>query len=321
MQERLTTKEVCKILDISETTAYTYIKKRKLVPTNEKDWHIDQCYYFDPVQVEKLKEEISKPPGLTTGDVAKKLHIAPSTVSTYIKNGLLPAEQHLYKGRLHYFVKEEDLLAFDAPSTKQKREFYNKELGIGLFMKFMHPGSSKIARVMDIAGDEIVLVDHNGEKIKYQEAIALGFNPAYSVSDKKLIRKKGYLEFNIPMVNNVLSSSYSIFDLLYEYWGPANLRIHTGDEYISVEVKPSFIEIEDKETLNSETYLNAVNAMKEYAIEGKVKARTNGILLDTSYKKLYINLPEELKRKIKKAAEEKQVTMEELIVQTLEDRF
>lgn len=56
------------------------MREKKLVPSNEASWHIDNRKYFYEDDILKLIKELAKP-GYRTGEIAIKLNLYPVTVS------------------------------------------------------------------------------------------------------------------------------------------------------------------------------------------------------------------------------------------------
>ncbi|MFB9760389.1 helix-turn-helix domain-containing protein [Ectobacillus funiculus] len=78
LNQEISTKEMAKLLNISEQTIYSLVKKEEIVPINKNDWTIDGTYYFSPETVEKVKVMYRKL-GLTNKEIAEMLQVSLST--------------------------------------------------------------------------------------------------------------------------------------------------------------------------------------------------------------------------------------------------
>jgi predicted XRE-type DNA-binding protein len=105
----------------------TKVKEKKLRPVYEDKWQIDSTLLFRKEDVLKLQKQLEKP-GYTTGEVAEILEIHPTTVSSYIKKGLLKAEKdfHIGLGKEVYFIKEEELERFqrEYQTNNKSKQFF-----------------------------------------------------------------------------------------------------------------------------------------------------------------------------------------------------
>ena len=103
LSQDISTKEMAKLLHISEQTIYSLVKKEEIVPINKNDWTIDGTYYFSPETVEKVKEMYRKP-GLTNKDIVEMLQISLSTAQKLIKTGKIPSFTAFYLGKPFYMI-------------------------------------------------------------------------------------------------------------------------------------------------------------------------------------------------------------------------
>ncbi|WLR42613.1 hypothetical protein LC087_18350 [Bacillus carboniphilus] len=61
--------------------------------------------------------------------------------------------------------------------------------------------------------------------------------------------------------------------------------------------------------------------LKQSLIEGNISLRHNGILIDSDLEVLQLYLPMSLKTKIKKKAEQDNITMDELMLELVQKEF
>jgi transposase len=185
-KSHLTTSEVAHQLGVSEQSVYLLVKKGELEPLNAKDWAIDGHYYFDADQVALLAEKRKKP-GLSTGDIAKRLNVTQSTVIRYIKQNRLRAQPLEYRGRIGYFVSEDDFESFLAEYQQNvKRDVRSFSKGIHgylLYQSFISP-NGQVTRLMDVKDG--ILQTETGDKLSLEEAL------------KNLFISEGMLSFDSP---------------------------------------------------------------------------------------------------------------------------
>ncbi|WP_066415215.1 helix-turn-helix domain-containing protein [Sutcliffiella cohnii] len=306
----LTTDELAKRLGVTDKTVYNYIKQGKVIPFNKDNWHWDGQYYFyeEDINIDSL---IEKKPGLTTGEVAKKLGVSQTTALKFIKDGQLIAEPSNYKGRTMYFVKEEEVIKFKELYSNQKRYekkvFYSKEFGYCLFQLFINKNTNEIARIKEINQKEITALTESGRVIKLQELLNEGFVSSYTIEEGKYNTKKGYAKFRFNKPRQIKATTYRILDLFYQAAGPLNIRLFEEEEMIEIEIKPTLIEIE------RDDYTDEIIMMEQSLIEGKVGNVHNGVLIDSDLEVLQVYLPSSLKTKVKKAAERESLTIDDLM--------
>ena len=317
-KKRLTTGDVANLLGVTENTVYNYIRQNKIVPINKDSWHWDGQYFFyeEDVDMSSLTE---KKPGLTTGELAKKLDLRAQTILKYINSGQLKATLKTYKGREMNFIDEEDAKRFIKSYIKQrkyeKRSFYSKEYGYCLFQLFFNSKINQVARIKEIKNDGITALTEEGNTLELKELLSEGYHPAYIISEGKYNTKKGYAKFRFIKPRQIKSTTYKIIDLFYQNAGPLNIRLYEEEDMIEIEVKPTLIDVDRQE------FMDEINMLQQSLVEGNVSVRHDGILIDSDLEPLQLYIPSQLKAEVKKRADQDNLTIDEFFSKLLREEF
>lgn len=310
MDERkeITSREAAELLDVKITTIQKYVRENKLTPSNEGSWHIDNRKYFYEDEVIQLKKELAKP-GYTTGEVAKKMKLHAVTVSQYVSKGLLKAEKHIYRGRELSFISPEEYERFSNEYLEKKRaerkEFYDKELGIAWFQSFSN-SHGVIGRIL-LEKNNPVLVTSRGSKIDITELKSNGFSPRTNIVDHGYSSKKGYASFEFPYDEDINSPIYDFIEICYEQLGPKNMKISAvADTSVTLEIKPHLF---PWETCSKDT----LDLISSFITEGSATQSRNGLFIDSDHEIFTFSAPSSLKKQVKVLSEKRKVTMEELL--------
>jgi excisionase family DNA binding protein len=312
-KETLTTKEAAELLKVQPSTIHKYVKDGKLEPVYVTNWQIDATKLFFKEDIEKLKQEFSKP-GITTGEAAELLGIHHTTISQYIQKGLIKAEKKPYKGRDIYFIEPEEIENFKSTHEfkrkKEQKEFFDKETGFAWFQSFTDVHGNQNNRILLDGEGEALLVRDNGKKITLNNIVAAGYSPVVSIPDIDYISKRGYAKF----IFNQTDLFYSIIELFYLHLGPKNMKVSLQeDRTLKVEIKPIYI----KSQLPNEI----LQELRISLLEGSISNRLDGIVINSDLETITVAVPSELKELIRKEAEVTQRTIEEVVLSVLKDKF
>lgn len=305
----LTTAQVAEMLDKSVNTIYKYVKEKKLRPVYEDSWQIDQTLLFKREDVEELREKL-KMPGLTTGQVAKKLNLHVTTVNSYIKRGILQAEKHFHigLGKHVYFVKEEEIENFKVHQDRfhDAKQFYQRDGSFFLFQSLHHPDKNEWGRIIDLTNEGKVMMDQ-GRTLSLPQAQEEGFVPKYTITEHPIIHQKGYCKFEFPKPQHISSPIYNVIDLFYQAYGRKNIRMTLMNDKIQLEVKPKFIEVDPVQ------YHMEWELLNKHLKDGKLLKRHNGFYIDSDLEAIVVHVRTEVKNQIKEQAELSGLTMDEFI--------
>lgn len=313
--KELSTKEAAELLNVKVTTIHKYVKEGKLTPSNEASWHIDNRKYFYEADLLRLKKELGKP-GYTTGDVAKILNLHTVTISQYVAKGLLKAEKHIYKGRELNFISKEEFDRFSkeylGKKRAEKKEFYDKDSETAWFQRFAnHDGME--ARIL-IEDYEPVLVTKSGLRISINEIEVNGYLPQTLIIDHGYVSKKGYATFAFPYQDKIDYPLYNFIEICYSHLGPKNMKLGLEESILTLEIKPYVF----PDNLLNE---NIVELLNLHIKEGSITPSRKGIYIDSDHEILTFAAPSSLKKKVKQASDEKNITMEEFLADIVSNYF
>ena len=154
------------------------------------------------------------------------------------------------------------------------------------------------------------LQSQNGEQIPYEEIAKTGYKPVKKIQDIGYKTQKGFAKFQFIESQEF----YRAMGLFYSNLGPKNIKVYLKNEdKITVEVKPILIKehIPDK----------LLTMLEESLIEGDITNRLEGIYIDSDLEVLSIAVPSKIKKKIRKEAEKLNITMEEIVITILRDKY
>lgn len=303
----LSTKEVAERLDLTVTTIYQYVKRKKLVPVYE-DWEVDETMLFYESDVEKIENE--RPEGYTTSEVAKKLGVHQTTISKRIKEGKIAANKVKYRGRMTYFVQEDTLKQLEqsySPKLQSESYFYHQKTGYYLYQSFLNEQTKEKGRIVELKKDGGIVLTDNGDRIAIDELNQYRFIPQQRFAIQKIINKPGYVYFRFEQPSSLHSFIYEVIESFYRNVSYKNMRLYQSDGFIDVYVKPFLLK------QNGEYF----SLLEDHIIKGKVTQRHNGILLDAGIERLTIYPTSEQKKVIKKMAESKNITMSDMVLELI----
>ncbi|MDC3424232.1 helix-turn-helix domain-containing protein [Aquibacillus sp. 3ASR75-11] len=315
----LTTKQVAEELNVSVPTIYKYVKEKKLRPVYEDKWQIDETLLFRPEDVEQVKESLTKP-GLTTGEVAKELGVHPTTVASYINQGILSATKQLYMGRELYFISEAELESFKEHNTfqknREKKQFFTKDKKYFLFQRMQNKEESILGRIMDLDGDKGKVVTEEGRTIPLSNLENEGFTRVETFKEKKYITKRGYAYFQFHLPNHISSPIFDIIEMFYREIGFKNIRLTVNDGIMDLEVKPVLLS-----SIVESTNPHEIKILKDHIKRGTVSVRHNGVLIDSEIEPLVVPIPTKLKEDLKDAADKQGITLEKYVLGLLQEKM
>lgn len=307
-KELLSTKEVAEYLGVSVTTIYQYVKNKKIKPVYE-DWTIDETMLFYLSDVDELKNE--RPSGYTTAQVADELGVHQTTIAKQIKDGKIKASKVKYRGRMTYFVSEDvlkELKQSYGNNHWNRDSFYQKSWGYYLFQSFQNDTTKEFARVMSVTKDSGYIVTDNGKQIEFEQLREQGFYPNEEFPIQKRLNKPGYVSFLFEQPSSFHSPIYEVIESFYRTVGYKNMYVYLEKDVIHLHIKPFLWKGKDE----------YFSLLEDHVIEGSVKKRHNGILLDSGQDRLTIYLPREQKKALQKEARGNKITIDEVISRLVE---
>ncbi|MFB5663686.1 helix-turn-helix domain-containing protein [Alteribacillus sp. HJP-4] len=288
-------KDLAKLLEVSEATIYKYIKDGKVIPYNKETWNIDGEYRFSEEEALKGLEAQEEKPGMTTKDIAEQLGITAYTVSRHIKSGKLPAEKIMYKGLERYFVTEEDFHTYASSIQETKQEkVYNKDLEFYLFEPLYNHQGELVARVLN--AEEPVIQSKSGKELSVEEALPLQrSDEKINVMKGKIVRKPGYAVFSFPKSDNIFSSTYQFMHYLISHVHINNVIVKQEDSMITFMVRSFDVPFPEEESIQ-------IEEMMKYLVKGTWIQRPNSFYIDSETEVVQANIHSDTKGKLKREA-------------------
>ncbi|MEN1938669.1 helix-turn-helix domain-containing protein [Paenibacillus sp. 102] len=311
----VTTKEAA---DLMGVTVQTILKKEKegLLECVYKDnWKQfgSKIFYLEDIERLMNKEETK---GLSTKKVAKLLNVAPSTIFTYIKSGKLPATMMEKRGKQVYVIDEEDLeifqLNYEKTTKKERKTFISKiqDTEIYLYQLLTHQETGKIARVIEINGNDGKVITEDEEIFSLSEYKDRGYTAEY-FEKKAVITKRGYLSFTFKRPQLFHSITYNLINLLYKEISVTNMRVTVIQDTIHVEIKPYILKVDPLNLQEEIKYLHS------HMKTGSILPHVEGIYFKSNVEPLTFHADHEFKQKVIQMASEAGLGQEEFLLQAM----
>ncbi|MED0988313.1 DNA-binding protein [Bacillus nitratireducens] len=316
MQEmNMNTNEVKAYLEISGFIFNTLMKKGQLNPINRDTWRLDGSFLFKREDIEKLKKE-RETEGITLYQVTKDYNVSMYQLEKWIEDGDLTCTIQKHRNRETKFVKEEEIhgLVQKLDQTNTLYTFSQKH-NVVLFQKFME--GNKLARIISIPkrGD-IVLLDEFGNNMTLEDAIIMGYEPSYVLSDKPRSHHQKFVKFRFPKSNQLRNNIFYLIDLILQYVSPRNIKISEEDGFWYFDIRQSIIQ------LPMQMQLEWIESLTPYIIEGKLTQRVNNsIYLDSSSVTKPITITSNEYHTIAKIVKETNSSIEEFIASAIRDKI
>ncbi|GAB6499044.1 helix-turn-helix domain-containing protein [Bacillus cereus] len=316
-REKMTTKAAAEFLNIAESTIHKYVREGILKPVYD-DWQNDGTRLFYTDDIEKLSEELKRPPGITVQELAKRLKVSASQIKKHITTGHLYATKQLYKGKETYFINEDDITNFLEKTelkTKDKKKYslLIDEQEYFLYQLLENKKTGVQARVVDIIKGKI-LTDKD-EFLSLQDAILEGFAPTSIIMKGKYASNKGSVQFKFPKPISFGSIIYVILDWLYLYVTPSNMNMYILDDKLIVSIKPSTIPI------NTVDNQEEINFLTKHINEGSINIREDKIILRSNFDSIKFYLKKDEKQLLKQIASEHGLTLEQLCENMIREKL
>ncbi|WP_088069989.1 helix-turn-helix domain-containing protein [Gottfriedia luciferensis] len=314
----LTTKDAAEKLNRSTYSVHQYVKQGKLKPVYKDRWRADRTLLFREEDVEALKEQLIKPEGMTTGEVAKALGLHISTVINWLKTGELQAEKKMYRGVETNFISNEDFNRLKESYSKQDRlSIMTKDNQYALFQSFINEETGEFARLIHIENEELLTTD--GRKIPLLDALNTGFKAKYLLNESDYITQRGTAVFKMSVqLNAVASLAYKVIDFFYLYLGPKNIKCHHDGQFLHIETKPAKITLIGEQI---EQYHEEIKLLRKSVINGNTDLRHNGVLITSDVEKINFHVSSEQKDMLKTLAKEQKMSLDDYISTLVENHL
>ena len=174
-----------------------------------------------------------------------------------------------------------------------------------------------LARIISIPkrGD-IILRDEFGNDMTLGDAIKVGYEPAYVLSDQPRSHHQRFVKFRFPKSDQFRSDIFRFIDLILQYVSPRNLKISVEDEFWYFDIRQSLV------SLPSGMQTEWMDSLAPYIIEGKLIQRVNNsVYLDSNTVTKPVTLTSNEYKSITKIVEETNSSIEEFIKDAIQDRI
>jgi len=311
----MNTNEVKAYLGISSFIFTTLMKQGQLNPINRETWRLDGSFLFKREDIEKLKED-RETEGITLYQAAKDYNVSMYQLEKWIEQGDLTFTIQKHRNRETKFVHEEEIngLVQQLDQTNTLYTFSQK-YNVVLFQKFME--GNKLARIISIPkrGD-IVLIDEFGNNMTLEDAIKVGYKPAYLLSDKPRSHHQKFVKFRFPKSNQLRSNIFHLIDLVLQYVSPRNIKVSEEDGFWYFDVRQSIIQ------LPMQMQIEWIDCLTPYIIEGKLTRRVNNsVYLDSSSVTKAVTITSNEYHAITKIVNETNSSIEEFIASAIREKI
>lgn len=311
----MNTNEVKAYLGISSFIFNTLMKQGQLTPINRETWRLDGSFLFKREDIEKLKKD-RETEGITLYQAAKDYNVSMYQLEKWIEEGDLTCTIQKHRNRETKFVNEEEIhgLVEQLDQTNTLYTFSQK-YNVVLFQKFME--GNKLARIISIPkrGD-IMLIDEFGSNMTLEDAIKVGYKPAYVLSDKPRSHHQKFVKFRFPKSNQLRSNTFHLIDLLLQYVSPRNIKVSEEDGFWYFDVRQSIIQ------LPMQMQIEWIDCLTPYIIEGKLTRRVNNsVYLDSSSVTKAVTITSNEYHTITKIVNETNSSIEEFIASAIRDKI
>ncbi|PEV83235.1 DNA-binding protein [Bacillus cereus] len=311
----MNTNEVKAYLGISSFIFNTLMKQGQLTPINRETWRLDGSFLFKREDIEKLKKD-RETEGITLYQAAKDYNVSMYQLEKWIEEGDLTCTIQKHRNRETKFVNEEEIHGL-VEKLDQTHTLYtfSQKYNVVLFQKFME--GNKLARIISIPkrGD-IMLIDEFGSNMTLEDAIKVGYKPAYALSDKPRSHHQKFVKFRFPKSNQLRSNTFHLIDLLLQYVSPRNIKVSEEDGFWYFDVRQSIIQ------LPMQMQIEWIDCLTPYIIEGKLTRRVNNsVYLDSSSVTKAVTITSNEYHTITKIVNETNSSIEEFIASAIRDKI
>ncbi|MFD2614736.1 helix-turn-helix domain-containing protein [Paenibacillus gansuensis] len=319
MREYLRASEAAAELGITVASLYKLRKHddpvKRLEPFNPSTYKGDGGFVYRREDVDRVKPSYVKE-DLTVTKAAERIGRSTTFIHKLIRDRLLPYYEGIYRGKKTFFIRPADLEKFAAsnPDSGKYDMIYDRKTGVFLYQSFQNGG--KLARIVQIKRvnrrkKEIILQVGTDELINYEDALAAGWAPSLTISDRKPITSYGYARFDFPLPTASDSMIYGIIEELFKQVGPANIRITAGERVV-VEVRKSVLV-----GIMPTSHPDLIDKLKLFLVQGEIVPKYDGTLIDTGLSPITFYVTGEKKAELLQRAAEAGKTLQEWIVETV----
>lgn len=306
----LTLSQTAKELDRTERQVRYLVKTGVLEPANQDTYKRDGGYRFSQEVVEQVREKL-KPEGISLRKAAEVVGITPQYLNSLAINGEIKSELVLIGNKKERRFLKEDCVNFRSQMRKKTHKSvaqYGNKL-------HLYKGNLRLFDLISYQGGNVRIV--KTQPITFLKADGTLLSPpsreGIPLSNKWIEKpynsKKGFVTFRMPIPRNAEHTTYDVLYKLIEGLGPKNVQVferNDGDYFIRC--RQGKIILEPKYT----------ELLKRYVVEGEFfEINEEEVLLQSGIVSQYIHLPRELHEQIEKLSIERQVSIQEQLIDTV----
>ncbi|MCP3763690.1 helix-turn-helix domain-containing protein [Domibacillus sp. A3M-37] len=317
--EYYSTKEVAELIKRSVPTVHVYVQEGKLTPV-EDPWSGHHGHLFSKEEVERFIEAMpEEPTGMSLNQAAARLHTNRASITTYINEGLLPSTTGKVLGRTATLIHESDLKEFSERYQKRiqedrltQRQYYNKKTKEAVYQRFSSPSLPEARLMREGLGEWYFIDPATKQTFSYNEGIYTHrLTPNYSVEFGKRTGTPGYAILKLP---TEYSLTYQAMDLIYQHVKAANLYVELIGDRIVLHMKDTILRGVSEEL----GYF-----LKRQLVQGRIQysREHEAISIESEEELLSVYLPRKIKEWLKKEAEEKGTSMQEVAGDIIEEVY
>ncbi|HHT7189184.1 DNA-binding protein [Bacillus cereus group sp. Bc222] len=311
----MNTNEVKAFLGISNFIFSTLMKQGQLTPINRETWRLDGHFLFKREDIEKLKED-RKIEGITLYQAAKVYNVSMYQLEKWIEEKNLTYTIQKHRNRETKFVNEEEIRSLVQQLDQTTTLYtYSQKYNVVLFQKFMD--GNKLARIISIPKrGNIVLIDEFGNNMTLENALKMGYEPSYVLSNKPRSHHQKFVKFRFPKSDQLRSNIFQLIDLILQYVSPRNIKVSEEDGFWYFDVRQSIIQ------LPMQMQVEWIDCLNPYIIEGKLTRRVNNsVYLDSSSVTKAVTITSSEYHAITNIVKETNSSIEEFIAGAIRDKI
>lgn len=297
-------------LDRTERQVRYLVKTGVLSPVNQDTYKRDGGYRFSQEVVEQIKEQL-KPEGISLRAAAEIVGVTPQYLNTLALSGEIKSEIVMIGNKKERRFKKEDCLSFSSHIRKKTHrsvaQFGEKLHLFGHNLRLFSLISYKGEIVRVVKTDPIIFLKTDGTLIQPFSKEQLPLSDKWNEIPYRT--KKGFIAFRFPIPRNAEHTTYNILYNLIEGLGTKNVQVFEssdGDYFIRCR--------QGKLALQREY----IQLLKRSVVEGElVHINEEEIELQSSIISQYIHLPRELYGEIERLAQERSISTQKQLVETV----
>lgn len=238
-----TREEVAEILNIAESTVYTYAQKGK-IQAEQNPYRIKKNARYTKTSVDQYLNSISIE-GITVDKLAKQLNISKARIYQILKQHKELVINKVPFGRSYKYlipkVTQTEIKKHLRNTNRKgaKKDFYSSKHQVALFQLFHSKTTGQEYRIYKNDAYWGIYLDEKNFIVIDSAKKIFNLEPNYPLSNRKAI-KGSFGQFELPKNEN----GFLFLDYFYQYVGIDNMYIHENDNTIELFIKEMNIPLE-----------------------------------------------------------------------------